>query len=119
MSTERDFKAKLRRLIKPVCHIQDMSSIATNGTPDLWVSGARDFWLEVKYDPHTVNGIIPKLSALQRQWLDKRYAEGRTVYVLVGTTMDTGILYKDGCWNERSNARQSLSSILDDILKQK
>lgn len=114
--SERTFKAKLRTKFKPHCYIQSMSSYATNGTPDLWLSGKRDVWIEVKYDPTTKGAITPKLSALQAKWLNDRQWEGREVYVIVGTSLNEGILYKKGMWNNASSNRRPLDFIIKDIL---
>ncbi len=115
---ERAFKAKLRALIKPHCYIQSMSSLATAGTPDLWLSGRHDLWLEIKVDETTKGSIKPKLSPLQQQWCDNRYDDGRLVMVLVGTDTKTGILYQNRTWNMHSNDRRPLKEIIAYILEQ-
>lgn len=113
---ERTFKAKLRAKIKQHCYIQSMSSLATAGTPDLWLSGKKDLWLEVKYDDVTKRSIKPKLSALQRQWLDLRYGEGRQVIVVCGTAPNEGIIYEHGSWNESRFDRIPLNELIHKIL---
>lgn len=115
---ERDFKAKLRRIILPSCYIQSVSSLGVGGTPDLWVSGqAKDLWLEVKFDDKTKGPILPKLRPLQRKWLNDRYAENRNVAVLVGTGTNEGIYYKDASWNQHKNTREPLDQIILRILE--
>ena len=113
---ETSIKAKLRALIKPHCYIQSMSSLATSGTPDLWLSGRRDLWLEIKQDQTTKGAIKPDLSPLQEQWCNNRYDEGRLVMVLVATDTKTGILYQNRTWNMHGNDRRPLKEIVEYIL---
>ena len=114
---ERDFKAKLRKHLKPHVYIQSMSSLATAGTPDLWISGRRDLWIEVKYDDKTKGAVTPKLSALQRAWLHDRWAEGRNVCVIVGTAPGEGIVFCDKQWEVSINDRISFDRIIELILR--
>ena len=99
--TESDFKARLRRWIRNFAYIQSMSSYATNGTPDLWISGPEnDLWLEVKVAPKYIGSkpLKAAISPLQRVWLDGRHAEGRNCAVITGITADRVILIMDGTW---------------------
>lgn len=114
---ERDFKAKLRSKFKQHCYIQSMSSLGTAGTPDLWLSGRTDLWIEVKYDDKTKGPIKPKLSSLQAQWLNGRRAECRSVCVLVGTSPNEAILYRFGEWNDASNERKPLSEVIERVIR--
>ena len=95
-----------------------MSSPATAGVPDLWLSGKRDLWLEVKMDSTTKGPIKPKLSALQTLWLNGRLAENRNVMVVAGTSTKEGVIYKCGAWNSHSNDRISFEEIISRILKE-
>lgn len=57
------------------------------GIPDCWYSGNKgDLWIEYKFIPRIpVRSVVtPNLSALQRQWLQERYKEGRNVCVVIG-----------------------------------
>ena len=116
---ERTFKAKLRKLIQARgCYIQSMSSYATNGTPDLWVSGPKgDIWLEVKYDEKTKGPIKPKLSVLQAKWLHDRLREGRNVAVIVGTGANEAILYQ-AAWSDKRGLREPLEKAVDLLLEE-
>ena len=115
---EREFKAKIQRKIKPHCHIQSMSSYATNGTPDYWISGPKgDLWLEVKYDEKTKGEIKPKLTPIQKNWLDARHKEGRNVMVVVGTSPDTCVFFRNGLWFAHLSHRASLDSVIQLILE--
>ncbi|MFA7302065.1 MAG: hypothetical protein WC069_07170 [Candidatus Shapirobacteria bacterium] len=117
MATERFMKAKARAMFKPYVFIQSMSSLATSGVPDLYISGKKDCFLEWKHDEKTKGAIRPKLSPLQKQWCDDRYAEGRQVFVVVTTDSKTGILFKHGEWNSHSNDRRPLKEIITQILE--
>ena len=115
---ERTFKTKLRKLLKPHCYIQSMSSYATNGTPDLWLSGKRDLWLEVKYDEVTKGAFKPKLSALQAKWLNDRVTEGRNVAVIVGTSPNEAVLFTvPKSWDMKLANRQPLSDCISTLLE--
>ena len=115
---EREFKAKLRKYLKPHVYIQSMSSPATAGVADLWLSGKRDLWAEIKFDSTTKGPILPKLSALQKIWLNGRLAENRNVCVICGTSSKEGIFYQCGAWNSHSNDRISFDEIIKRILKE-
>jgi hypothetical protein len=116
---ERTFKAKLRKLIQAKgCYIQSMSSYATNGTPDLWISGPKgDIWVEVKYDEKTKGPIKPKLSVLQSKWLHDRLREGRNVAVVVGTATSEAIIFRAG-WSDKRALREPLDRVVDLLLEE-
>ena len=114
---ERDAKAKARKLLKPHCYIQSMSSLATSGTPDLWCSAKRDLWIEWKHDEVTKGPIKPKLTALQTLWLNGRLSENRNVMVVCTTSSKEGIIYQNGAWNCPLNNRISFDEIIKEILK--
>ena len=78
------------------------------GIPDCYYSGNRaDLWVEYKFLPRTpLRASVwlvdpekkePLLSKLQQNWLNDRYAEGRTVAVVVGCP-DGGIILRDQEW---------------------
>jgi len=114
---EAGFKAKLRANLIGKVHIQSMASPGIGGTPDLWVSGPKgDLWIEVKFNPVTKGPINPKLSALQREWCNRRVNEGRTVMVLVGVAPSSGLIYLQGAWETPHNDRISFAEIITTIL---
>ncbi len=64
------------------------------GIADCWYSGDEDLWIEWKFiivpkrddtliDLHS--GKKPSMSALQKEWLSRRYNEGRNVWVGIGS----------------------------------
>jgi hypothetical protein len=86
------------------------------GIADCWYSGkgagSRDLWIEWKFitvpkRDHTVidlmGGKKPMISALQQDWLRERLAEGRNVWVGIGSK-DGGILLKNCAWEAPTNA---------------
>jgi len=86
------------------------------GVADCWYSGkgqlSRDLWIEWKFiivprRDHTVidltGGKKPALSALQQDWLRERIAEGRNVWVGIGSK-DGGMFLKNCAWEAPSNA---------------
>ena len=113
---ERDFKALLRKKIKPHAYIQSMSSYASNGTPDLWISGAKDLWIEAKVESPDKRNIKPKLSALQAKWIKDRTLEGRNVWTIVGLSTKEAIIYRGLDCFETTNNRQSVDEIIKIIL---
>lgn len=117
MSSERAVKAKIRAAVKGRCHIQSMSSYATNGTPDLWLSGRfGDMWLEVKYDPKATIKSTPKLSTLQRKWLHDRQIENRETLVYLATSLKEGILFTNTVsYNEESRQLVTFEELIDYI----
>jgi len=72
-----------------------------NGVPDTYFSGpAGDCWIEFKYivaPKRKTTSILPKLSALQIQWLDRRHHEGRTVAVVLGSDIGC-FVYSNQDW---------------------
>jgi len=58
-----------------------MSNPYTGGIPDCWYSGnTGDLWVEYKWGSNS-------LSALQKDWIQKRRAEGRRVWVVTGNKL--------------------------------
>jgi hypothetical protein len=93
-----------------------MSIYATNGTPDLWVSGKHDVWIEAKFDEKTKGAITPKVSALQGRWINERSLEGRNVLTIVGVSTKEAIIYSALEYLHPSNDRRPLDEIINFIL---
>lgn len=78
------------------------------GIADVWYSGRRsDLWVEYKFIKVPVNDatMIPKnLSALQLNWLNERFVEGRKVAVIIGCTSG-GVLLNHAEWNMEISTR--------------
>lgn len=71
------------------------------GPPDDWYSGRRaDLWVEYKWIPTITPAqcLRPALTALQQQWINGRYEEGRSVWVIVGCK-DGGVIHRDQEWD--------------------
>jgi len=79
------------------------------GVPDCYYSGASDLWIEFKFYANGLPANVkPKLSALQRKWLNERYDQGRNVHVVVGSPTDC-LIYSDKSWNKPKPKNQSVS----------
>lgn len=76
------------------------------GPADVWYSGNKsDIWVEYKYThklPATIDLLDRKkkycLSALQEEWLNARYLEGRRVVVILGFEQG-GLIFRHHEWN--------------------
>ena len=97
-------------------HYEKMNNPYSSGTADCWYSGkVGDCWLEYKYLPRIPQRVSVKpfelLSALQKEWLEERHSEGRTVAVIIGCP-DGGVLLRDGEWNEEITPQRYASLLL-------
>jgi len=94
---ETRFIASVHRHLPPVAkfHREKMANPYRGGTADSWYSGAvRDLWVEWKWvelpkrDTTMIDitsGKKPSLSVLQQDWIAGRRAEGRNVWIVVGS----------------------------------
>jgi hypothetical protein len=83
----RRIKAVHRFLPETVYH-EKMHNPYRGGTPDVWYSGRKaDLWIEWKWRAGLPKKgrVVPALSALQQKWLRDRFAQGRTVWTVMGT----------------------------------
>lgn len=95
--TENTFWQSLRKKLVPRIYALKLNISFTAGVPDVWLSGSQgDLWMENKYLQVVPPIVDPTklLSALQQQWILRRYAEGRSVGVLIGSS--DGHLYFPG-----------------------
>lgn len=82
-------------------HREKMNNPYRGGTADWWYSSKRDLWVEYKFIP-TIPArgrVIPKLSALQLEWLTGRHGEGRNVKVIVGCPQGGCVIPRDAWQN--------------------
>lgn len=103
---ETQYIARLhRRLPKSIYHLKNHNPYA-GGVPDVWYSGDKgDLWVEYKYVdplpkrvPIRISGEKGLLSALQLDWLDKRYKEGRKLAVIIGCKQG-GVVLENRLWH--------------------
>lgn len=90
---EHGFTRAVMRLLPHEVHVQSMTTASASygGTPDRYVDYKHDLWVEFKYAKRASrNGIdvAGMLSALQKQWLRRRYAAGHNACVIVGVPSD-------------------------------
>ena len=111
-------------------HYEKMNNPYNSGTADSYYSGIRDIWIEWKFLPklpvRDMTMIYPQklLSALQLEWLNGRWSEGRLVFVGIGCP-DGGVLLRDLEWNNemstltfrsRLQSKDSLAESIREIL---
>jgi len=104
MKPERRYRNNITRYLRGKVYYWPINDTYTSGVPDHWYSGDADcLWVEYKYYPtsrvrFSLTGTKnPKLSALQQQWINARYAEGRNVWVVVGMPSG-GLILKHRRW---------------------
>lgn len=89
MGKETNFYRSIHKLLPKEVYRVKMSNPYVGGIPDCWYSGVGgDLWVEYKWGS---NG----LSALQLDWITKRRAEGRKVWVIVGNKEGGTIQLRD------------------------
>ena len=79
----------------------------SGGTPDMYYEQLRkSLWIEYKFE-HKMPGtyrLSTKLSALQRQWLNRAYANEQDVAVVVGFGRTDVVVFIDEAWNSDYDA---------------
>ncbi len=97
---ENTFRVSVHsHLPRDLYHVK-MNNPFSGGIPDDYYSGSKtDLWIEYKFIPKITPALcaLPDLSALQLDWLNGRYEEGRNVAVIVGCK-EGGVLYRDKEW---------------------
>lgn len=100
--TETTFWQSLRKKLHPRVYALKLNLRFTAGVPDCWLSGSEDdLWLELKYLQQLppIVDCTNLLTTLQQEWLKRRYAEGRNVGVLIGST-DGHVYFPGLSWQE-------------------
>lgn len=117
MSTpENTFIASLHRRLPALGELyrEKMANPYRGGTADVWYSAKRDLWVEYKFivvpkRPDTIIDLIggkkPMLSALQQEWLNSRFDEGRNVWVIVGCK-EGGVVFCGKSWMKPITTRE-------------
>lgn len=102
---ERRFIDKVHRRLAPSIHKQGTTGMAgSNGTPDYYYEGPTGaLWIEYKGINGTFPKIVdlinknPKLTPLQRRWVDRAHKNGVQVAVILGGDQG-GIIFTKGIW---------------------
>ena len=106
---ESTFTRSVNKKLPRVVYAWKVNARYAPGVPDCWYSGPHgDLWVEWKYLPKMPKVHKPKLSELQRNWLNTRYEEGRNVLVLVGSPEGTAI-FEHKAWNDKQVTGQLYS----------
>lgn len=106
---ETTFIAGIHRRLPRSLHKEKMANPYRGGTADCWYSGDKaDQWVEYKYVPKLPvrASLTPGLSDLQKNWLRRRYNEGRNVAVIVGCNEGGIILTAPDEWETPLNPEQ-------------
>lgn len=112
---ESQYTRAIHKLVKPMgVYAWKIADRFTNGVPDAYYSGAKgDIWVEYKFLKELPKrNFTPKLSELQKQWLNNRYEEGRNVAVIVGTPKG-GFILVNKAWNTKVSANDPVFSKTD------
>lgn len=104
---EGNFIQRVHRKLNKKIHKQSMGLTALNGTPDYYYEGPYgSMWIEYKWYAARPGSIrlatsksSPKLSPLQRKWLNRAYVNRVRVYVVAGYPGGCFIL-KNSKWND-------------------
>ena len=118
MGPESTFIKGVHRYIPEGVYWMKNHNQYNGGIPDVWYSGDRaDLWIEYKFIEvpkrgETIIDLSGLLSALQQDWLAKRYAEGRNVAVIVGSA-DGGVWYDKLGWQVPITTKTFLSRLAD------
>lgn len=95
---ESTYTRSIKRLLPASVYAWKINDRFTAGIPDSYYSAVSDLWVEYKWAKSIPASHGPKLSALQRHWLNARSTEGRHVAVIVGSPAGA-MLFEDGAWN--------------------
>lgn len=102
MKPEAAFVAAVNRLLPTHVYRQSMAFTMTNGTPDQYYSydsdhPGRDLWVEYKWlTAPPLRLLVPKLTDLQKLWLDRRWKNSRNAFVIVGFPTAKGSRKRSG-----------------------
>jgi hypothetical protein len=102
LKPETNFTNRVLRYLPKSVYRMKNNNPYTAGVADLWFSAkGGDLWIEMKYiDPLPVSVPVRPtklLSALQLEWLNNRYDEGRNVAVVIGCKTG-GVILLDKLW---------------------
>lgn len=110
--------AAISRLLPDTIHKEKMHNPYRGGTADVWYSAKKaDLWVEYKWIPSlprtSTAVILPALSALQVNWLGKRFEEGRNVKVFVGCPDGVVWFNTPAEWERGITAKEFQSRLVD------
>lgn len=95
---ESGFTTAVNGKLPSEIYVWKVSDRFSAGVPDVWYSFKKSMFIEYKYYAKGLpKNVTPNLSALQKLWLNRRYDEGRAVFVVVGSPT-TCLVYSDKEW---------------------
>jgi hypothetical protein len=119
---ENQFIDSVHRHLPPPSelHREGMANPYRSGTADMWYSGQLDLWIEYKFlvvpkRDSTIIDLVAKgdiISKLQSEWLQRRYNEGRRVWVIVGCK-EGGVVFTDRSWENALTAGVFKTMLVD------
>lgn len=113
------FYTKVNDRLPDTIEVEKMTNPYHGGTADIWYSGDFDCWIEYKHRATPLSGRSFKsgVTALQRDWLTRRYHQGRCVLVVVGVCQKYGFILPHRAWEQpvRPKALQLLA--LNDLAR--
>jgi hypothetical protein len=121
---ETTFYTNVHRHLPPLSelHREKMANPYRGGTFDHWYSGVRDLWVEWKFIVLPKRGTTlidicggknPSMSALQQNWGERRFDEGRNVWVIIGCAEGGVILRTPLEWSTPFTAHVFRASLQD------
>lgn len=109
---ESAFWQSLRKHLVPRVYALKLNLNFVRGVPDVWLSGSeQDLWMENKYLKDLPAMIQPEklLTTLQSSWLEERYAEGRHVGLLIGSS-EGHVFLEDLSWKGSTISKMAFLS---------
>lgn len=108
---ENTFIASVHRHMPPITELYRMKNHNqyNAGIADVWYSGKQDLWVEYKFitvpkrNDTVIELVGDYVTPLQDDWLASRHAEGRNVWVIVGSK-EGGVVYQNTTWRQPTTA---------------
>lgn len=113
---ENTFIASVHAHLPPPSQLYRMKNhnAYVGGIADNWYSAKRDLWIEWKFivvPRRDTTMITANLSALQRDWLAERHAEGRNIWVGIGSEKG-GIILEHLSWLQPISAKDFRAAMM-------
>lgn len=108
---ESGFRSAVEKYLPTGIYVQGNTTPFRSGTPDRYYEGPEGvLWVEYKYFPKIPRVVVPRLTELQRRWLERAREHGVNVAVIAGSPKG-GVWYDHGGWNYEL-AREDFEQLL-------